>query len=178
MRIICRNLKISIHLKNPIDMVKLEMEGFLLFEKKQNFGLRVSGASVTFYKHSKNILHVTGIKSKSQLISIFEFVRFSILNEVVSSQVDNSLFSFKNCSDVRPVNFASTIKQVEKEELYTCSYTPEIFPALFLKPKALLKKEGFPTILLFTSGSVVMLGGKALVKIASAIHMIENLMNK
>ena len=159
-------------------MVKLEMEGFLLFEKKQNFGLRVSGTSVTFYKHSQNILHVTGIKSKSQLISIFEFVRFTILNEVVSSQVDNSLFSFKNCSDVKPLNFASTIKQVEKEGLYTCSYTPEIFPALFLKPKAFLKKGGFPTILLFTSGSVVMLGGKTIVKIVKALTMIENLMNK
>ena len=178
MKIACRNLKISIHLKHPIDMCQLEMEGFLLSKKKQNFGLRVSGASVTFYKHSQNILHVTGIKSKSQLVKIFEFVRFTILNEVVSSQVDNSLFSFKNCSAVKPLNFASIIKQVEKEGLYTCSYNPEIFPALFLKRKASLKKEGSPTILLFASGSVVLLGGKALVKIASTICMIQNLMNK
>ena len=159
-------------------MCQLEMEGFLLSKKKQNFGLRVSGASVTFYKHSQNILHVTGIKSKSQLVKIFEFVRFTILNEVVSSQVDNSLFSFKNCLEVKPLNFTTAIKQVENEGLFTCSYTPEIFPALFLKPKAFLKKGGFPTILLFTSGSVVMLGGKTIVKIVKALTMIENLMNK
>ena len=178
MKITCRNLKISIRLKDPIDTARLEKEGFSLVEKKQNFGFRVSGASVTFYKHSRDILHVTGIKSKSQLTSIFDFVKITIHNEAISSQVDNSLFSFKNGSAVKPLNFASIIKQVEKEGLYTCSYTPEIFPALFLKPKASLKKEGSPTILLFASGSVVLLGGKALVKIASTIRMIQNLMNK
>ena len=178
MKITCRNLKISIRLKDPIDTAKLEKEGFSLVEKKQNFGFRVSGTSVTFYKHSRDILHVTGIKSKSQLTSIFDFVKITIHNEAISSQVDNSLFSFKNCLEVKPLNFTTAIKQVENEGLFTCSYTPEIFPALFLKPKAFLKKGGFPTILLFTSGSVVMLGGKTIVKIVKALTMIEKLMNK
>lgn len=156
----------------------LEAEGFLLFEKKQNFTLRVTGTSMTFYKHSRRTLHVTGIKSKSQLIRIFDFVRFAMSNEVISSQVDNSLFSFKNCSYVKPLNFAAIIKQVEKDGFYSCTYTPEIFPALFIKPKGTHKKDGFPTILLFTSGSVVMLGGKTLAKISRAIRMVEYLVNK
>ena len=178
MRITCRNLKISIRIRQPIDIAKLEMNGFLLVEKKQNFGLKVQGCSITFYKHCHRTLHVTGIKSKSQLVAIFEFVRSTIVSEIVSSQVDNSLFSFKNRAAGPPLNFDTAIKKVEKEGLYTCSYLPEIFPALFIKPKSCLKKEGLPTILLFASGSVVMLGAKSLTKIDTATCMVKNLLNK
>ena len=35
----------------------------------------------------------------------------------------------------------------------------EVFPALFVKPKSDIKKEGWPTIILFSNNSYVLIGG-------------------
>ena len=171
----CKNLKISIRMKTPINKTLLEKKGIQFVEKRQNFNLKIAGACITFYKHTKNTLHVTGIKSKSQLTSIDYFIRSDMENTPTSYRVDNSLFSFKNATGSKHINFVSAIEQVEKSGFYGCSYTPEIFPALFLKPSASCKQAGFPTILLFSSGSVVLLGGKCLVKVDIAIQMLRNL---
>ena len=173
MLITCKNIKISLNIRKPFDVCQLEKEGHSLLEKRQNFSFRVSGACVTVYKHSLHTLHATGIKSKSQLSLILKFVEDALDNDITSCRVDNSLFSFKNLSDAKPLQFTHIIEKIEKNSLYTYSYTPELFPALFLKP--MRRREGFPTILLFTSGSVVLLGGKTIVKITDAIKMLKTL---
>ena len=177
MKLICKNLKISVRVKNPIDIPKLEMSGLYIFEKRLTFSLRECGVCFTMYKHSRSTLHITGIRKKQQIISIFDFIKFVMSNVVLNCHIDNSLFSYKNTSVDRPVNFGLIMRLMEKNERYVCSHTPEIFPALFLKPKA-LKQAGVPTILLFTSGSVVLLGGKTIEKISSAVQLIKNLINQ
>ena len=51
-------------------------------------------------------------------------------------------------------------------KFYNCNYTEEIFPALFLKPK--IKTSKNPTILLFKTGSYIILGGKTLEEVRYA----------
>ena len=57
--------------------------------------------------------------------------------------------------------------------IYTCNYTEEIFPALFLKPKNKINNN--PTILLFKTGSYIILGGKTLAKVKYAQSFLKSM---
>jgi TATA-box binding protein (TBP) (component of TFIID and TFIIIB) len=48
---------------------------------------------------------------------------------------------------------------------------------MFLRPALKYKKMGFPTILLFTSGSFVIIGGKTMKYIKKANTLALNLIN-
>jgi TATA-box binding protein (TBP) (component of TFIID and TFIIIB) len=56
--------------------------------------------------------------------------------------------------------------------MYGIKYNPEVFPALFLRSK--FKKNGYPTILVFRTGSFVIIGGKAMAHIKQASTFVQS----
>ena len=170
----CRNLKISLSLTNDLDLerVKHFRETNCSYLVYNNCNKCV----ITVYKHSMKSLHVTGICNKSDLHSIFYFVRVVLQNFISTGSIQNSLFSFKNCGKFINFNFKNVLK-LFVNSIYSIKFNAEIFPALFLRPALKFKKMGFPTILLFTRGSYVIIGGKTIKYIKKAHNLVKNLLN-
>ena len=96
---------------------------------------------------------------------IIEFIEIVLKNEVLSSRIDNSLFTCKqSCS----ISLSDVINKVSvlKNPIYYCTHSTEIFPGLFLKPH--FKKTGLPSVILFHNSSYVLIGGKSIRKVKAA----------
>lgn len=171
----CRNLKISLSLLNDFDLKRVENFretncSYLVYTNLYN------KCVITVYKHSMSRLHVTGICNKTDLHSIFYFVREVLKNVILSGSIQNSLFSFKNDEKITNFNFKNVLKNFENS-IYNIKFNSEVFPAMFLRPAPRFKKIGFPTILLFASGSFVIIGGKTMKYIKKAHTLAKKLLN-
>jgi TATA-box binding protein (TBP) (component of TFIID and TFIIIB) len=95
----------------------------------------------------------------------------------LSGSIQNSLFSFKNNYEkINNFNFQNVLRKFENN-IYSIKFNAEVFPAMFLRPALKYKKMGFPTILLFTSGSFVIIGGKTMEYIKKAHTLALSLIN-
>lgn len=161
----CRNLKICLSVIKPIYVKSFR-------ETNSSYILKYFNVSVTVYKHSMNSLHITGIRNKNDLHLIFYFVSHILKNRIKASVVNNSLFSFKNREQKCSFDFKKVLRTF-KNEMYGIKYNPEVFPALFLRSK--FKKNGYPTILIFRTGSFVILGGKSMTHIRQANALAQSI---
>ena len=171
MTIICRNIKINIKLKRSPNFFLLHEKEADVEQKKTSFTIRPHSLDcvITIYKHSTRSLHITGIKSSSTVNNTFEFLTNVLRAEIISSKVNNSMFSGKLN---KHVDISKVIQKVERKmPSYSCSFIEEIFPAAFIKPNLSHKKLGVPTTILFPNGSFIIMGGTDIRKIKGA-HML------
>ena len=61
-----------------------------------------------------------------------------------------------SCKLKKNINLHQLISKIQNIPTHGCSYNEELFPALFIKPH--IRKKGMPTILIFRSGSYIILG--------------------
>lgn len=171
----CKNIKVTIELQSHIDIRLVEQKCFFSKNKTSyNFRYHELSCVFTIYNHSLGSLHCTGINHICMISQIIEFIKFELENCVLSTSIDNSLFTSKqNC--YVPLN--DIIRKVVDFESspYFCVYIPEIFPALFLKP--ISKKSGPPSIILFHNSSYVIIGGKCMEKVKEADTFVKTLCN-
>jgi TATA-box binding protein (TBP) (component of TFIID and TFIIIB) len=170
----CRNLKISLSLMNTLNLERVENFretncSYLIYNNVYN------KCVITVYKHSMRRLHITGICNKSDLHTIFDFVREVLKNVILTGSIQNSLFSFKNVNKNINFNFKNVMKFVNN--IYNIKFNAEVFPAIFFRPILKFKKMGFPTILLFSSGSYVLIGGCRMKYIKKAHILVTNIIN-
>ena len=171
----CRNLKIALRLAQDFDLERVRLPiretncSYLVFKI-------CNKCVITVYKHTLRVLNATGICKKSDLHTIFNFVHTVLKNSILSGSIQNSLFSFKNYDKSINFNFKNVLKKFENNK-YSIKFNAEVFPAMFLRPTLKFKKIGFPTILLFTSGSFVIIGGKNMEYIKKAQTLANNLIN-
>ena len=169
----CKNIKVTIELQSHIDIRLVEQKCFISKNRTStNFRYHELSCVFTLYAHDLGSLHCTGINQICMISQIFEFVKFELENYVVSTTIDNSLFTSKqNC--FIPLN--DIIRKVADFESspYFCVYIPEIFPALFLKP--ISKKSGPPSIILFHNSSYVIIGGKCMERVKEANVFVKTI---
>ena len=163
-----KNIKLSVFLLSKINTDCLRCE---VLEKRTSFVVKTEYCIFTLYKHTKSVLHLTGIKSKENLKKSLVFIVNDFHAKILSFRIDNTLFSSKNNIDID-----YTIKKQNKFLDYYFCYKPECFPALVYKPRR--NTIGHPTILLFFTGSFVLLGGKNILEISKAKKFVENLINR
>lgn len=171
----CKNLKIRIRFTKDIDLRKLKDENVKVFERNACIILKRLKTTVTIYKHSKNTLHVTGIRSGHQWKEFVKYILIKLKQCAIEYKVDNSMFS---CKMKDNVNLKKIVETLSSQSPYFCVYTSSIFPALFLKPKKDFKEKSFPTILIFRTGSFILLGGKEISTIREVAYFVKSLLNK
>jgi TATA-box binding protein (TBP) (component of TFIID and TFIIIB) len=172
----CRNLKISLSLMNETNCSLMKSETNCSYRETNCSYLIFLTAKcvITIYKHSMSRLHITGICNKSDLHTIFYFVREVLKNVILTGSIQNSLFSFKNVDKNINFNFKNVTKFVNN--VYkNVKFNADVFPAIFLRPAP--KFKGFPTILLFSSGSYVLIGGCRMKYIKKAHILVTNIIN-
>ena len=131
-----------------------------------------AGAIITLYANTNtNIINCTGIKYKSQISHIKFFIKNKLKFNIHSCTVNNSLFNFKiPCKKLKII--CEIIKQNPPAD-YIWSFRISSFPAIFLKP---IEKNGSPTVLIFSSGKCVLIGGKNIPQIIKCQNLILNML--
>lgn len=175
---LCKNIKATFFLSHEICF---DNDEFLscLKDKKITFTKKKSLYTIkhsdfrfvcTIYFKKLSEIHITGIINKN----IFKYIIF-FLEKYISIplriRVDNSMFAGKLESPICDFKLAKL--NLKFNNIYTCNYTEEIFPALFLKPKNKINNN--PTILLFKTGSYIILGGKTLAKVKYAQSFLKSM---
>ena len=131
-----RNLKASFVFKQPIKTSK----------KVLNFIIRHAPFTFTIYHHAPCLVNVTGVKSLDQLTLAQETIEQKLQQQVDTIRIDNAFYSQKNFANV-------DLKQVyafmKKSDMFIVDYHIELFAGMYFHPK----KERYPTILFFRTGS-------------------------
>ena len=136
------NLKASFIFKKPVETSK----------KVNNFIIRHAPFTFTIYHHAPCLVNVTGVKSLDQLTLAQETIEQKLQQQVDTIRIDNAFYSQKNFANV-------DLKQVyafmKKSDMFIVDYHIELFAGMYFHPK----KERYPTILFFRTGSYTMMGG-------------------
>ena len=108
-------------------------------------------------------------------MSFYQLPQLSIKNIFIN----NSLFSCK-IKNQKKINLYKTIQTFSNKLLgkYDFSLIEEVFPALFVKPKSNIKKQGWPSVILFSNSSYVLIGGTCYKKIKKINIVIRQLISE
>ena len=128
-------------------------------------------ATFTIHRHHKNVVHVTGVKSKSHLNKCADFIACTFNVKIIDLVIDNQFFSHK---DNKSLDLRKIYEKLAKLYNYNVVLEPELSPALLIKNK---KEKDFPTILLFRTGSYTFMGGK-MDNVKSTNSFIKNLIEE
>ena len=124
----------------------------------------------TIYKHTPDLLNVTGVKSLAQLKSCKEEMEKHFEKKIKEERIDNLFFSKK---DKKNIDLDQLSIYLQGHKKYFASYTHELFPGMHLLPK----DKSFPTIVLFRTGSFTLMGSKNLNAIFESELFVESLID-
>ena len=131
--------------------VQFKIEKKILFETSRYIFL-VDSVTCTVYSHSKNILHITGIKSFFHLDQIK--MRINKMFYLVSYRIDNQFYSHKDNKILNLNDIYFLMRQ--QQDGFKISYEPELFNGIIIRNQ----NKSYPTALLFKTGSYQIMGGK------------------
>jgi TATA-box binding protein (TBP) (component of TFIID and TFIIIB) len=124
----------------------------------------------TIYKHTPDLLNVTGVKSLAQLKSCKEEMEKHFEKKIKEERIDNLFFSKK---DKKNIDLDQLSIYLQGHKKYFASYHHELFPGMHLLPK----DKSFPTIVLFRTGSFTLMGSKNLNAIFESELFVESLID-
>lgn len=124
----------------------------------------------TIYKHTPDLLNVTGVKSLAQLKSCKEEMEKHFEKKIKEERIDNLFFSKK---DKKNIDLDQLSIYLHGHKKYFASYHHELFPGMHLLPK----DKSFPTIVLFRTGSFTLMGSKNLNAIFESESFVESLID-
>ena len=172
LRLQCKNLKIKIRYSKTFEISRLGGEQVTISVKKSCIIMKRLKTTVTIYNHSPHTIHVTGITMQQQLDEFLQYLLKNLKQTPVEYKVDNSMFS---CKMDNSIDLMRVMDKMPKQAPYYCVYKRTIFPALFCKPKKAFKTKRYPTILIFRSGSFLLLGGTSVDIVRSAAEFVKTL---
>ena len=138
-----RNLKATLFMKNKLS-IPCGAKNFIL--KREEF-------TFTIYRHSPYMVNATGVKSFQELKEAQELLEGIVHQQVIKVRIDNTFYSQKNFANVDLIQVYSFLKN---SDTFYAEYNIELFAGMYMHPK----KENYPTILFFRTGSYTMMGGR------------------
>jgi TATA-box binding protein (TBP) (component of TFIID and TFIIIB) len=156
-----KNIKASFIFDEDLLERRIGTDKFIFKEKNVTF---------TIYKHTPDLLNVTGVKSLGQLKNCKEEMEKRFNTKVKKERIDNLFFSKK---DKKNIDLDQISMYLRGHDKYLASYTHELFPGMHLLPK----DKAFPTIVLFRTGSFTLMGSKNLNAIFESESFVESLID-
>ena len=138
-----KNLKASLKFKTIIHQD---------FEKK-SYIFKIDDVVFTIYKHSPCLVNMTGLKKFEEMKKYKNILEKRFKQDVNEMKIDNTFFSKKQKKSI-DLNFLYDYLKCNK--YFHVNYNVELFSGMYLH----LKKKGMPTLLLFHTGSYILMGGK------------------
>ena len=160
-----RNIKASFYFAQQI----IPPEHFST--RKYNF--QVQNFSFSIYKHASRLLNVTGVKTLKELKVCRKMMEEHFQKEIIRVRIDNTFFVKKN--DLR-INLAKLYYHlnVYYKVIYVPSYNQELFCGMHLKPT----EKAYPTVILFSTGTYIMMGGTSFKTIINAEKFVNRIIKR
>ena len=121
--------------------------------RTKNRIFKLGGLTFTIYNHSSYLVNVTGVKSFLQLKVAKKILEHKLHQQVDNVRIDNTFFSQKNFANI---NLNQVYAFMKNSDTFYVEYNIELFAGMYMRPK----KENYPTILFFRTGSYTMMGGR------------------
>ena len=141
------------------------------FESK-NYIFKIDDAIFTIYKHSPFLINITGLKNFNQITLYKKQVEERFNKKVQHTRIDNTFFSLKQ---KRRIDLNEIYNFLKNNKIFHVNFNIELFSGMYLHPKG---GETLPTLLLFHTGSYVIMGGKNLKTIYKCENFLKKLISK
>lgn len=140
--------------------------------RNQTHKFTIGSVKVFIFGHTPNLVNMTGLKCFEDVETTREMIEFGYDVKCTDIRVDNIFISHK---DRRNLDMSKVYDYARLMyfTLYLVDYNIELFPGMFFKPKC----QGWPTILLFRTGSFQIMGGKDLHSILEAKTLVQNIVS-
>ena len=125
---------------------------------------------ITIYWHSPLLLNVTGSKSMQEVKRIQNFIETAFNVQCKNLKIDNIFYSHKDYLSIDLNKLYYYLRERYKDK-FVIDYNIELFPGLYMKSRI----KGFPTLILFRTGSYTILGSKSIEMIKKCKTFIHRL---
>ena len=142
------------------------------YEKsKRKYLFQIDKAKLNIYLHSPKEINMTGVKSFKNIVKYKKILEQLFKKEVKSIKIDCFFYSHKSNDNLK---IAELYERLKDNKSYFIYYNPEIFCGIIIHPKINI----YPTILLYRTGSYVMMGGRKLKQIYESEKFVLNIIDK
>ena len=145
-------------------------------KKNKKYKISFANANLIIYGHSPLLINMTGLKSMEEVETTRKYIEVVYNVKCSDLRVDNIFYSHKDCLNIDMNALYHHIRDHYKDT-HLIDYNIELFPGIYMKSKI----KGFPTIILFRTGSYTILGSKSIdvvVKYKTFIYKLLNLFYK
>ena len=155
-----RNLKASFIFKSNV---------YHDFEKR-SYIFKIDNIVFTIYKHSPHLVNVTGLKKLSAIERYRKYLEERFKQKVDFVRIDNTFFSRKQ---KKIIDLTRLYEYLKNNRFFRVNYNVELFCGMYLHPRV----EKMPTLLLFHTGSYIVMGGKNLKKVYKCERFLERIIS-
>ena len=134
----------------------------------KNDVFKINNATFTIYKKHPYQIHITGMKSKKLLEYYRKILEKKYSQHVTNVRIDNLFFTRRQRMNIDMCKLYYHMKNSKK---YFPHYNLETFCGMYLQPH----DKFYPTIVLFTSGTFTLMGGKSFDAISETDMFVCNL---
>lgn len=156
------NIKCSLKSSSSIFEEKLQY-----FKKYKTF---LGKATLIVYGHSPLLINITGLKSMKEVETTRKYIEVVYNVKCSDLRVDNIFYSHKDCLNIDMRALYYYLSEHYKDT-HLIDYNIELFPGIYMKSKI----KGFPTIILFRTGSYTILGSKSIDEVSKYKKIIHEL---
>ena len=164
------NIKASFLFKNSV----VKNEKSFIFEnnivKNENRQIIWKNGNYTFtiYRYTPKLINITGVKSAEEIEQQKTLMEEMFKQKVLQVRIDNTFFSKK---DYKNIDMPALYKYVKENKDYFVNYNIELFAGMYLHPTNKL----YPTIIVFRTGSYILMGGKSLKLLYESEQFVKDL---
>ena len=138
------------------------------YEKtSKKYFLQINKIKLSIYKHSPSQVNLTGLNNIKNIDQYKKILEHIFKKKIFNSVIDCFFYSKKNYFNLK---ISELICQLKEDKRFFIFYNPEIFCGVMVHSRS---KE-LPTMMLYRTGSWVIMGGKTL----SQIKECENFLLK
>ena len=124
---------------------------------------------LTIYTHSPRMANCTGLTNIKNIIQYQKLLEHIFRKKVLRSVIDCFFFSKKNYYNLK---IPKLISELKHDARFFIFYNPEIFCGIMIHSKE------HPTMMLYRTGSFVIMGGKTLDQIQECESFLLNVIDK
>lgn len=139
-------------------------------KRYQRHKFTMGNAKVFIFGHSPKVLNVAGLKCLEDIQTTRENIESHFDVKCTDVRIDNIFISHKDSKNLDMTKVYDYVRN-KWAPIYLADYNIELFPGMFLKPKC----KGWPTIILFRTGSYQIMGGKDVYSVLEAKSLVQTI---
>ena len=145
-------------------------------KKNKKYKISFANANLIIYGHSPLLINMTGLKSMKEVETTRKYIEVVYNVQCRDLRVDNIFYSHKDCLNIDMTALYYHLRQHHNDNHFI-DYNIELFPGLYMKSKI----KGLPSLILFRTGSFIIMGCKSkeiLIKYKTFVSNIFKLFTK